>query len=928
MALSPSAESERRSSVRPSQAPGRARGFRLRLADVREGEGLLLFGSSTALGGIVGAHVILETARDAIFLARMPPHMLALAYIMMAVAALIVSRLDRAVSQALGRANALILALMSASVGSTIFYLLELTAPLTFLLYLWTGVVGTILTVQFWLFVAARFTAAQGRRLYALIAAGGVLGAVLGGILSQVVTRFGPVKILLPVSALVQLVTAVSLTWAQPARALPRAKENPPLGAALDAVVRDPYLRRLALLSVLTTSAFLVTDYVFKTVVAVSIPKEELGGFLATYYTWLNGAALVVQLFIAMQVLQRAGTIVTLTLLPLALAVGGAATLVMGAPLLIVLVTKAADGALRHSLHRVSSELLFLPLAPADRENAKSLFDTALSRGTQGIVAVLLLVLGATDSDGLRVMGAILALLALLWIGVAVSLRRPYLEEVRRALGAVNEGPRFRLRELTLDSVEVVMEALSSPEEGRVIGAMTLFAQGGRAGLIPALVLYHPSPEVLTRALEILPSPSREDWVPLAERLLSHDSAEVRLAAVRALGRTGHEGRLLASEDADSPRICATRTFFEARKLGDPLEHPGLIELLEERAPVEAQEELVLIIAEFGDERFSDALERLDALERPALDAVLPRAFERSHDPRFIPALIARLARREGRADVRRALVSLGSVALSALEQALHSPLTEAPIRLHIPRAIAEFPSRRAARLLLSVLESDLPGQVRFKALRGLGRMATRRRLRLPPDRLLRLVAENAREALRVAVLADLLEQALQEVRTPAKLSGRLLISLLRDKNIQAEERFTRLLQLVYPREDLRRVYHAFVSGDLASRAAAAELLEVLTLGNDEAVRELVRALSDGTPTRARHEYLRDLLQLKPTEHKDAVIELMSDGDPAIAALAIEFATRAELAVADAQEVELLEKEAWFDRGFLTSVALEKAHVS
>src|SRR4029453_4100325 len=90
------------------------------------------------------------------------------------------------------------------------------------------------------------------------------------------------------------------------------------------------------------------------------------------------------------------------------------------------------------------------------------------------------------------------------------------------------------LPELDLGSLENLFAALNSREDHEVMGAMDVLAAEGRVRLIPALILYHPSQPVVLRALQHFERSDRTDFVPVADRLLSHADHEVRAAALRA----------------------------------------------------------------------------------------------------------------------------------------------------------------------------------------------------------------------------------------------------------------------------------------------------------------------------------------------------------------------------------------------------------
>ncbi len=908
---------------RPEQRRGgRSWRSRLRLADVRPGEGKHVIGASVTLAGIVAAHVALETARDALFLAKLPPQDLSFVYLIMALLGFLVGRYDQTVARVLGRTSAVVLALMVAAVGTMLFYLVEQTKVATFWLYLWTGFIGTALTLQFWLFVGGRFTSAQGRRLYGLIAAGGVSGAVLGGALGALCTRLFRVESLLVVAASLHLLTALLVTAGPTARHVTERDKQPlDMKQALSLIKNSPYLLRVGGLIGCATVSVLLIDYLFKSVTATHVPSADLGPFLAQYYTALNAAALIVQLFIVMRVLQRAGTILALSLLPILIVVGGGVTVAFGGVLMVVLLTKGADGALRHSLHRVSTELLFLPLSSEERTSAKPLFDSVLSRGAQAIGAVVILGLTQFHIASPRVLGGCVVLTAVIWTGLALSLKGPYLDQFRRALGRPGGDNPIDASQLNLDGVEVVLEALSSPDENRVIAAMSLLEQAERTGLIPALVLYHPSPSVLDVALRTIPEKERKDWVPLAERLLTHQDKKVRLAAVRALGKAGYWETLSPASFSD-PEVCATACFFLADRLPEPERHPDVAKILDQEKGADegALTALVRTIAEFGDARWSSVLSQLSHAEIPELDRVLPKAMARTRDTRFLPVLIRRLAFRDGRGQVREALVALGEEGLDALSEALSDPRTDPAVLLHLPRAICRFQTKKARNILLDILESDLPGAVRFKALRGLGRLALTTKMRFPRSRVLPVVEENARESLRAGVIAAQLEVGLRQAPSAALPSGTLLVSLLGDKQRQSIERVTRLLSLLHKNEDLRSVYFALSSGESSAVSNAGELLEVLTLGYDEELREILRTLSDPTPLADRLEQVMDVLNVHVENEVDALREALIEGDLPLSALSAEYAMRREFFEIASLAEEVAARNTWLHPPVETSL--------
>jgi AAA family ATP:ADP antiporter len=151
-----------------------------RLVDVRQGEGQPAFQAGLTLFLLIGGHTVLETARDALFLEKLAPSRLTLVYGLIAALALLAAPLCTALARRFGRRNALVALLLLAAYGTALFNVQPLGVPGVFALYAWSGLLGTLLLLQFWLFASELLTVAQGKRLYGAIAAGGVLGAVAG----------------------------------------------------------------------------------------------------------------------------------------------------------------------------------------------------------------------------------------------------------------------------------------------------------------------------------------------------------------------------------------------------------------------------------------------------------------------------------------------------------------------------------------------------------------------------------------------------------------------------------------------------------------------------------------------------------------------------------------------------------------------------
>lgn len=868
-----------------------------RVVDLRAGERGPALRAMTALFGLIAGHTMLETARDAVFLAKLPVSRLGLVYAVLAVLSLVVVKVNAAFVQRFGRRNALIFTLMAGAYGTTVLYLAPRSSFAAYVLYLWSGLLGTVLVVQFWLMAGHHFTVAQGKRLFGPLAAGGVLGAVAGASAAAVIlTRF-PVGALLIAASGVFLATGLLLTAEPSDQTMPRIERPGRSPIAWGGLRGDRYLLRLGALVAVIAAAVLVADYLFKASAAATHTRAELGPFLARYYAVLNALALVVQLGLSGFLVRRLGVVGALSVLPAVLLFGAGGVIVTAGALSAALLTRGADGALRHSLNRVALELTWMPVPDSVKSVAKGFADTVLSRSAQAVTAGLLFGLAMLSLDRPVVLGGLIALLAAGAIALTVSLRRPYLNLFRRALSRDALPHDAGDLELDLDSAEVLIEALSSRDAVRAVAAMDLLVAQRRSRLVPSLILYHDSPSVLLRALEVIATPERTDWMALAERLLDHTDEAVRVAAVRALVAADSTDAAIARLADISPAVRAHTAFCLVVGEGapEPQRDPRIREILAIEGPKRLQARAALLdaIARRGDERWRAVIGEIAAGDEDELDAHLAEAATRVRDPAFIDMLIGRLDGRDGRSSLRRAIVSYGAPALEALAQVIRDPATDPHLRLHVPRTISQFGDQAAADLLMNVLGNDPSGAVRFKALRGLGRMVELRPLPIDRARIAAQLRRNLVEVFRLRGLCLALGRPGD--RPAAEVSGSILLELLGDKQRQAIERVFRLLKIAHRSEDLRSAHHA-LSGEAWLRATAAEFLDALTvrypaLGPDHsAARDLLLLLTDDLPPAEQHARAGALVPPAPVGVEAALAELIRERDRALATIAAQHA--------------------------------------
>jgi AAA family ATP:ADP antiporter len=262
------------------------------------------------------------------------------------------------------------------------FYLLAVSgAPVAIAFYLWVGIFNLMVPAQFWAFANDIYTPETGKRLFVIVAFGASAGAVFGSFIAgHLIEPVGIYQLLL-VSAGVLLASLVftniidsrecpAATGGQPAPG-----EDAPLGrsGAFRLVLKNRYLLLIALLMLFlnwvnTTGEYILGRTVKEAAAALlaadpaAAPDEEtfIRHFYADFFTVVNIAGLLLQLFVVSRVLKYFGVGVAILILPL-IALGGYLIAAFYPVLTIVRWAKTAENATDYSVQNTVRQVLFLP---------------------------------------------------------------------------------------------------------------------------------------------------------------------------------------------------------------------------------------------------------------------------------------------------------------------------------------------------------------------------------------------------------------------------------------------------------------------------------------------------------------------------------------------------------------------------------------
>lgn len=378
-----------------------------------------------ALAGAAGA--MAASAADALFLAHVGARHLGAALagsslLVMLVLAVVGGLADRVDRRRLLGGTAII-----AGLG---------TVALAGLTAVWSagaGVAGMIVVKQlqsaldltFWVVVAERLDARQGRRLIPLLVAAQGVGAVVGALAVVPLAGLGVMAVLIVAAALYAGAAALA-AGLEVGRRVTSAAGGPAwhaLGAwrgGLDAVRRNALAANLA---VVVAIAGIFASLAFYTLGAAA--AAEVGGdralaqFLGTVRGAVQGVTLLVSLFVAPRLLARGGVAGTLVIAP-AVAVGFAAGYEISGALIAAVLVQGQARLLDNAV-QTPGEKLVLGLVPVElRGRVGGFVDGTAKRA--GVIVGGLLAIGMAGLP--RALGAVMLAVALAWLVAAWRLRR------------------------------------------------------------------------------------------------------------------------------------------------------------------------------------------------------------------------------------------------------------------------------------------------------------------------------------------------------------------------------------------------------------------------------------------------------------------------------------------------------------------------
>lgn len=549
--------------------------------------------------------------------------------------------------------------------------------------YLTADIAGRLPVLLFWGFANEIFDARESRRLFGLIGAAGTAACLPAGLLvGPLAEHFGTAAGTLVVGVLLtgSILAVTALDRREAPGAEPGRRTLVPASARSSGHLhRNGTFISISALAAVTALVQTLVDYQFKATYAPLSGDAALAALFGTLYATTSVAALLIQLFLVHRILQRAGVLGSLALMPAAIMAASAVVLRAGSSAW-VFATKAVDVTLTITVNGTARQLLYRGIRSQSRLQARALAEGLYQPLAVGLAgAVLALAMGAVT-----VRAAAMAIIVgcILWLLIA---RASYISYVGGLLASIR-GRRFEADEeeaftATEPALEAyVRETLESGPDREVIYLVEVLPHLGDFTSTPELeaALRREDPRVKVAVLEYLRENGPGVVASHLESLARHEDPQVRRAAIRCActgGQDGEPGWLRGClEDSDPRARAAAAAALAGSQIPEHADagRASFQEMVESDSPT-VRAAAAEGLADAGPAGITPLLSRLLTSSEDLVVQATLEACGRHPDTALVPAILPALARRRLAALAADALVAVGPAALGPLTSAMEA---------------------------------------------------------------------------------------------------------------------------------------------------------------------------------------------------------------------------------------------------------------
>jgi AAA family ATP:ADP antiporter len=591
--------------------------------------------------------------------------------------------------------------------------LINLHRPAVYgILYVFSEAYATTLSVVLWATLGEAFGPREQRSAFAFISAVSMAGVLIGGVATRAVPLLVPQSLALGVAG---IALVLAPRWLKLAGTEIKIKERD-YRAGLGYLKSDAYPRYVFAFVFLVSVLSAGSDYLFRQRATAALGEDALTRLFGDLNAAVGVFALLFQLFITPRLLGRLGLFAFLALVPVGILGINIVAVLRPGGMKAWFALKVLEMAGAFALIPAGAQLLYNPMPKAARASVRATIDGAGKRIGAALGGALLLALGATYG----VPDLLPLYLALTIILILPLVRRNYLAELSETISGASPRERELSMLVASDSTtrRALERALERGDQNQVDVAIETLSKDSSFDFTPFIprLLTHESAAVRMEGAALAmhrPHPSFAD--ALVSNLQHHD-AYVRAAAAKTLGVVAPEiakqklERALDDESDPALRAGAIAAFWLSRSKRD-MAAESLRHLLSrmKMLDVPMRVELARLIGSLGRSPYSANLEPLLVDPSPAVRKAAARAVYDARDPTLIAALLSALSDRETAAAVRETLALFGDDAVPRIWALLDDRKAPLRLRTKLPRLLRSIGTSFAAEAFLYSNPQDDP---------------------------------------------------------------------------------------------------------------------------------------------------------------------------------------------------------------------------
>ena len=580
---------------------------------------------------LIGSFLFGRTARDTFFLSRFDPaylpHMMILTAIVMGITIALTSKFLSKIPIV----PQIIFTFLFTSISFIIIQLL-LSDWVYPVLYIWSEVIFTLMTIQFWILTGSSFKAREAKRLFSLIGSGAAIAnSIIGFSMSSIINSFGTDVLLPATSAFIGFATITSFISRKYVQI-----DNRGSGKAIvmknstesksKKLIPSKYLKIMALTTICAALITALVDFQMKMIVSSNLDEEAMASLFGTMYGAIGIISVLIQFFFTGRFLSRFGVLWGVMMLPLALLVGSVSILIL--PVIFsAILAKASENIFRFTIFDTTKQLLWLPVPIDHKTQAKPFIEGTLKNAAGGIAGLLIIgisfLLSFDTYDNIRWLSLPSLGMLILWIIFNFKLKKGYVSELTKAI----EKRRIDFEELDIDIndptiVNTIKKTLSQGDDNQKLFALNtmkglsltswkkdlinLFENGSNEIKGKLLIMTSKHPNVISNKMiypfindsdELLASRAiisfgirkNQDVVETLTEFINHQNQIIRAASCASL--------ILMKKNNDIARDTINSMLFDSNEktklaalnsvghISDILSSEGLGKLLNDKSP-------------------------------------------------------------------------------------------------------------------------------------------------------------------------------------------------------------------------------------------------------------------------------------------------------------------------------------------------------